>query len=117
MKTEDNLGVVGRYLYADYTPFEENKNFIEMLREFVTVSERLLTTKREIENSSAALAGADALYNDLALQFRNFSSTVQNTMTLYDDKFNEMLRAGGQTEGSKLFQDSKAILVKLLEDT
>jgi hypothetical protein len=41
----------GRYLFGDYSPFDENKNFINMLKDFVSVSSNII----HIHNNVARL--------------------------------------------------------------
>jgi hypothetical protein len=117
MNAVDNAAGAGRFLYADYTPFDENKNFLEMLKDLVSVSEQILRIKNEAGAVSSALAGADTLYNDLNSKFRQFRANVLDAMDAYNDKFNEILRTGGRAEGSDLFYNSKTALSKQLDDT
>lgn len=104
----------GRYLYADYTPFEDNKNFLTMLRDFVSLTERLLRAKGEIESATLALSAASNMCTDLTLQFRKFKSEVSASMDSFNERFDAALAAGPQ--GSTAF-DSKAAVAAMLDDT
>jgi hypothetical protein len=39
----------GRYLFGDYTVFDENKNFINMLKDFISISSNIIQLHKNVE--------------------------------------------------------------------
>lgn len=107
----------GRYLYADYTQFEEDKNFLEMLRNFVIVSRDVTGLQDEIKELQLVLGNAQALHSEMTSKITQFRSSVHDTMDSFHKEYNEMTYSLRTAAANNLFIETKDSLVKLLTAT
>ena len=108
----------GRYLYADYSPFEENKNFLEALRNFVAVSRDVTGLQQEAEETQVMLDNAQHMHNEMVARVKQFKTSVGDTMDTFHKQYSEMTSSMQITPASGgLFLGAKNNLVKLLTET
>ncbi len=70
----------GRYLFGDYTPFDENKNFINMLKDFVSVSSNIIQIHKNVERLRFVLNNAELLENEMDAFHKNYHEDIINAL-------------------------------------
>lgn len=70
----------GRYLFGYYSPYEDNKNIIDMLKDFVSISEHLLRIHRSADELMFLLKNAKTLQEELNTKISHRVSTSESAM-------------------------------------
>ena len=55
----------GRYLYGDYTPFEEKKNIIHVLKDFVSTSANIIEIHKNVGTLRFVLENVDVFQDEI----------------------------------------------------
>jgi hypothetical protein len=70
----------GRYFFGYYSPYEDNKNIINMLKDFVSISEHLLHIHHNADKLMFLLKDAKTLQEDLNTKISHLGSTSESAM-------------------------------------
>jgi hypothetical protein len=96
MKTEEGTGnnsrKGGRYLYADYTPLEQNIDFLSQLKDFSSLSDTIFQAHSDFEHLRSVLANAESLESEIVSKIDQLSSTVGDIFGNFGIRYNEPLR-------------------------
>ena len=61
----NNFRKGGRYLYADYTPLEQNIDFLSQLNDFSSFSDIIFQAHNDFEHLRSVLANAESLESEI----------------------------------------------------
>jgi hypothetical protein len=96
MNTQEDKGNIfqkgGRYLYADYTPLEQNIDFLSRLKDFATLCDTIFQQHNDFEFLRTVLANAESLESEILSNIDQLSGTVGNILGNFSMKYNEPLR-------------------------
>ncbi|HZC49026.1 MAG TPA: hypothetical protein VE244_08210 [Nitrososphaeraceae archaeon] len=108
----------GRYLFGDYTPFDENKNFINMLKDFVSVSSNIIQIHKNVERLRFVLNNAELLENEMIAKIKQLKNSTDTSMDAFHKKYHEdIINALFPTPtGTDLFFQIKNALIHQLTD-
>src|ERR671925_1063115 len=81
----------GRYLYADYTPLEQNIDFLSQLKDFASLSDIIFQAHDDFELLRTVLANAESLESEIVSRIDQLSSTLGNTFGNFNIRYNESL--------------------------
>jgi hypothetical protein len=79
----------GRYLFGDYTPFDENKNFINVLKDFVSISTGTIELHKNIERLRLVLKDIELFQNEMITKIKKFKSSTEASMDAFHRKYHE----------------------------
>ena len=79
----------GRYLFGDYTPFEENKNFIYMLKDFVAISSNIIQIHQNTDKLRSVLKNAELFQNEMIAKVDQFKRSAEESLDAFHRKHNE----------------------------
>jgi len=107
----------GNYLYADYTPLEDHRNLVEILRDFVGLSAN--TEKIYLDNKKlgSLLADMDRLRDDIVAAIREIRTSTSQTMEKFYDNHADILRDDSLKAGTAVLVESRESLSGLLNGT
>jgi thermostable 8-oxoguanine DNA glycosylase len=126
MKPNQTISEKGRYLYPDYSPFEENKNFLVMLKDFVNLSCSIFQIQNDLQVFHSELTHAESLQKDMISRIEQFRSSVEATVDSFHKEYNEKIAnarfslpaavASGSNDGgdTNLFLTTKSSLNDVL---
>jgi hypothetical protein len=121
MNSTDSLAktpeIQGHFLYPDYTPLEDNRNVVEMLNTFVSLTSRLIKLRVANENLSSMLDDSDSLRNDILSAIKQIQTSASSTIEHFESQHSETLASELHAECSTMLDDTKDALLALLSDT
>jgi hypothetical protein len=79
----------GKYLFGDYTPFEENKNFIYMLKDFVAISSNIIQIHQNTDKLRYVLKNAELFQNEMIAKVDQFKRSAEESLDVFHRKHNE----------------------------
>src|ERR687894_304405 len=82
----------GRYLYADYSPLEENIDFLSQLRDFSSLSDMIFQAHNDFEQLRSVLANAESLESEILSKIDQLINTLGDTFSNFGSQHNEPLR-------------------------
>ncbi len=88
----NNIRKGGRYLYADYTPLEQNIDFLSQLKDFTDISDIIFQAHNDFEHLRAVLANAESLESEIVSKIDQLSNTVGDIFGNFGSRYNEPLR-------------------------
>jgi hypothetical protein len=91
-RTGNNFRKGGRYLYADYTPLEQNIDFLSQLKDFSSLSDIIFQAHNDFEHLRSVLANAESLESEIVSKIDQLSSTVGDIFGIFGIRYNEPLR-------------------------
>jgi hypothetical protein len=96
MKTGEDKGnnfrKGGRYLYADYTPLEQNIDFLSQLKDFSSLSDIIFQAHNDFENLRSVLANAESLESEIVSKIDQLGSALVDIFGNFGIRYNERLR-------------------------
>ena len=90
--TVDSSSKRGRYLYADYSPLEENIDFLSQLRDFSSLSDMIFQAHNDFEQLRSVLANAESLESEILSKIDQLINTIGDTFSNFGSRHNEPLR-------------------------
>ena len=88
----NNFRKRGRYLYADYTPLEQNIDFLSQLKDFTNLSDIIFQAHNDFERLRAVLANAESLESEIVSKIDQLSRTLGDIFGNFRIRYNEPLR-------------------------
>jgi hypothetical protein len=82
----------GRYLYADYTPLEQNIDFLSQLKDFSSLSDIIFQAHNDFEHLRSVLANAESLESEIVSRIDQLSSSLVDIFGNFGIRYNEPLR-------------------------
>jgi hypothetical protein len=96
MKTEEgkrnNFRKGGRYLYADYTPLEQNIDYLSQLKDFSSLSDLIFQAHNDFEHLRSVLSNAETLESEIVSKIDQLISTLGDIFGNFGIRYNETLR-------------------------
>ncbi|MGC1131824.1 MAG: hypothetical protein WA941_03290 [Nitrososphaeraceae archaeon] len=81
----------GRYLYGDYTPLEENKNIIHVLKDFVSTSANIIEIHRNVGSLRFVLENVDVFQDEIIRKIGNLQNSVESSLDVFHTKYHERI--------------------------
>src|ERR687898_2910253 len=91
-RTGNNFRKGGRYLYADYTPLEQNIDFLSQLKDFSSLSDIIFQAHNDFEHLRSVLANAESLESEIVSKIDQLINTIGDTFSNFGSRHNEPLR-------------------------
>ena len=83
----------GKYLFGDYSPLEENKNIVDMLKDFVSISAHVLQIHRNVDKLNFLLKNTEILQEGINTRMSLFKTTSESAMdTFYEEFYERMIK-------------------------
>jgi hypothetical protein len=82
----------GRYLYADYSPLEQNIDFLSQLKDFSSLCDMIFQAHNDFELLRSVLASAESLDSDILSKIDQLINTLAGTFSNFSSQHNEPLR-------------------------
>jgi hypothetical protein len=115
-QVSDDYRPQGHFLYADYTPMEDNRNVIEMLKTYVSMTSGLIKLYTSNASLSSLLRDSDSLHNDIISAVKQIKNHTTSSIENYHHRNSEALATELHTEGMTLLKDTQTSLLTLLND-
>lgn len=106
-----------RFLYADYSLFDDNSNVIEMLKEFVSVTSALLRLNLDNERMASLMTAADSLTKDVKAVLDQQRTFTADAIDSFYKKYPDPLATEIHTSSVALVNDAKKNILALLANT
>lgn len=109
----------GSYFFGDYTPFDENKNFINMLKDFVSVSSNIIHIHNNVAKLHLVFRNYELLQNEMMTNIERFKTSTETLLDGFQKKYHEdiittMFPTHADTD---LFFQSRNALMRPLANT
>lgn len=107
------------FLYADYTPLEDDRNLIEMLKAFVSLTAQVIRRRETDARCVSLLDDSELLRKELASAIRNTRATATGALDRFYERNSGIFAsvAGLQSTSSNAFlTDAKTSLDRMLVD-
>jgi hypothetical protein len=88
----NNFRKGGRYLYADYTPLEQNIDFLTQLKDFSSLSDIIFQAHNDFEHLRSVLANAESLESEIVSKIDQLVSALVDVFSNFGIKYNDPLR-------------------------
>jgi hypothetical protein len=88
----NNFRKGGRYLYADYTPLEQNIDFLSQLKDFSSLSDIIFQAHNDFEDLRSVLANAESLESEIVSKIDQLNSALVDIFSNFGTRYNEPLR-------------------------
>jgi hypothetical protein len=88
----NNFRKGGRYLYADYTPLEQNIDFLSQLKDFSSLSDIIFQAHNDFEHLRSVLANAESLESEIVSKIDQLGSALLDIFGNFGIRYNEPLR-------------------------
>ncbi|HEY9406787.1 MAG TPA: hypothetical protein VIP53_04990 [Nitrososphaera sp.] len=82
----------GRYLYADYSPLEQNADFLSQLKDYSSLSDMIFQAHNDFEQLRSVLANAESLESEIISKIDQLINSVGDTFSNFASLHNEPLR-------------------------
>lgn len=112
-----NYRTQGRLMYADYSPLEDDRNLVEIIKEFTSLASRMGRMDANGKKLAALLSDSDGLRQDIIAAIKNIRTDTTFTMDKFRDKHVDVLSNELLTKGAALLMDTKNSLSELLKNT
>ena len=88
----NNFRKGGRYLYADYTPLEQNIDFLSQLKDFSSLSDIIFQAHNDFEHLRSVLANAESLESEIVSKIDQLIGALGDIFGNFGLRYNEPLR-------------------------
>ena len=88
----NNFRKGGRYLYADYTPLEQNIDFLSQLKDFSSLSDIIFQAHNDFEHLRSVLANAESLESEIVSKIDQLIGALGDIFGNFGIRYNEPLR-------------------------
>src|SRR5438105_7319027 len=85
-QTTTGYSIPRRYLYADYTPLGDNRNVVEMLKDFVSLTGKLIRLQIDNEKLASTLKIAESLRQDVMLAVNQIRTSADSAVDWFHTK-------------------------------
>src|SRR5437867_487393 len=103
-----------RFLYADYSQFDDNINVIEMLKEFVSVTSRLLRLNSDNERMVSLMNNAASLSREVMAVLDHVSTDTGDAIDGFYKKYPDALATELHTSSAALLNDAKKNILTIV---
>src|ERR671911_1058992 len=81
----------GRYLYGDYTPLEEKKNIIHVLKDFVSTSANIIEIHKKVGTLRFVLENIDLFQDEIIRKIGSLQISVEASLDVFHSKYHEKI--------------------------
>lgn len=109
----------GHFLYADYTPLEDDRNLIGMLKSFVSLTSQVIQRHEVDVKCMSLLDGSELLRKEIVSAIRNARAAATDIIDRFYEKNSGIFSsvAGLQSAGGNTFlTDAKTSIARMLTD-
>ena len=121
IKDRDNYNLEkkrGRYLFGDYTTFDENKNFINTLKDFVFILTNIIQIHKNVERLRFVLNNAESLENEMISKIKQLKNSINTSMDNFHKNYHEnIMNALFKQTGNDFFFQIKNAMIQHLTDS
>jgi hypothetical protein len=82
----------GRYLYADYSPLEQNIDFLSQVKDFSSLSDMIFRAHDDFEQLRLVLANAESLESEILSKIDQLINNLGDTFSNFGIRYNDPLR-------------------------
>lgn len=109
----------GRYLYGDYSPFDESKNFIHVLKDFVSTSANIIEIHRNVGTIRLVLENVDAFQDEIIRKIENLRNSIDSSVNAFHTKYHERIvnSSDVKKDAESSFFRMRAPLMNSIRDT
>ncbi|HEY7507455.1 MAG TPA: hypothetical protein VH621_07580 [Nitrososphaera sp.] len=112
-----NYRTQGRFMYADYSPLEDDRNLVEIIKEFTSLASRIGRMDINSKKLATLLSDSDGLRQDIIAAIKNIRTDTTFTMDKFHNEHVDVLSNELLTKGAALLVDTKNSLSELLKNT
>jgi len=105
------------FLYADYSPLDDNRNVIEMLKDFVSLAGRLIQLQTNNEKLASTLHSSDSLRQDVMSAIEQIRTSTAGAMDWFHNEHRDALATELHTASAALLDDARKTISELLGST
>jgi len=106
-----------QFLYADYTPLCDNRNLIEMVKDFVALTGKLIRLHIDNEKLASTLKTAESLRHDVMLALSQIRTNTASAMDWFHTNHPDALVTKLHTSSTALLNDASKTISSLLDNT
>lgn len=106
--------VQGRYMYADYSPLDDNRNLIEMLKEFASLTGKLIKLQASNEKLASTLHSSESIRLDVLYAIRQIRTSTGNSLDWFRNKHIDALATELDTSSAALLSEAGRTVSDLL---
>lgn len=81
----------GRYLYGDYTPFEDKRNIIYLLKDFVSTSSNIIEIHKKVGALRFVLENIDVFQDEIIRKIGSLQTSVESSLEVFHTKYHEKI--------------------------
>src|SRR5215510_4008484 len=113
----NSFGVIGQFTYADYSPLDDSRNLIEIIKEFVALASRAGSIDVNNKKLISLANDSDTLRQDIIAAIKNIKTNTSESIEKFHDDHADALSNDLLTKGSSLLLETKNSLSELLNNT
>lgn len=123
MNSQDKQGATafrssqGNYLYADYSPLEDHRNLVEIIRNLVGLASKIEKIDLDNKKLGLLLSDTDTLRNDIVAAIKEIRTSTSHTMDAFYDNHADILKDDSLKAGTVVLAETKESLSGLLDGT
>ncbi|HEX2014682.1 MAG TPA: hypothetical protein VLA68_05595 [Nitrososphaera sp.] len=107
----------GRFMYSDYSPLEDDRNLVEIIKDFASLVSRIAKLDGNNRKLRSLLSDSDRLRADIIAAIKNIRTDTGYTMDKFYDQHADVLSNDLLTKGTALLLETKNTLSELLGST
>lgn len=104
-------------MYADYSPLEDDRNLVDVIKEYVGLVSRIGRLDVNNRKLSSLASDSDRLRQDIISSIKHIKTNTTYTMEKFHDEHADLLSNELLTKGAALLMDTKRSLSDLLAST
>ena len=109
-----NYQIQGRFMYADYSPLEDDRNLIDIIKDFASLVSRLGRIDINNNKLTLLLSDSDGLRTAIIAAIKQIRTSTTFTMDKFYNEHSDVLANDLLTSGAALLVDTKNSLSELL---
>jgi hypothetical protein len=109
--------IQGRFLYADYTPLDDNRNIIEMLKDFVSLTGKLTKLQTSNDKLASTLRSSESIRLDVLYAIKQIRTSTGSSLDWFRNKHRDALATELDTSSAALLGDTGKTISDLLGST
>jgi hypothetical protein len=83
----------GRLMYADYSPLEDDRNLIQIIKEFVGIAAKLKRLDAENKKLQSLFSDTDSLRDDILAAIKEIKESTTSTMEKFYDSHSNVFKS------------------------
>lgn len=106
-----------RFLYADYSPLDDNRNVIQMLKDFVSLTGKLIKLQTNNEKLASTLRSSELIRQDVLYAIKQIRTSTGSSLDWFRNKHRDALATELDTSSAALLGDTGKTISDLLGST